>query len=191
MWVWVGLTWPSVVKTGSVISSFVIGQTSDEAMPASASACSAERSSCALAGLSSSPSWLLSSGAAVLSSASSSLEHLLANESFFAIGARTCANSTGIGGGLDGRAGLLSPPDSESAPPGESAPAGAFAVPPSAAGAASSACAVGFSFDFDRIRLRNGIVAAVRPATLMLSAVKRRAESCREGGAFQRTVTPR
>ena len=44
--------WPSMVKTGSVISSLVIGQTSDEAtMPASASACSAERSSSALPGL--------------------------------------------------------------------------------------------------------------------------------------------
>ena len=180
MWVWVGLTWPSMVKTGSVISSFVIGQTSDATMPASASACSAERSSCALAGLSSSASWLLSSGVAAVRSACSSLERLLANESFFAIGARTCANSTGIGGGLDGRAGLLSPPDSESAPTCERAPPGAFAVPPSAAGAASSAGAVGFSFDFDRIRLRRN--GAIEPPvdTARRCAVKRRV---REGGA--------
>ena len=47
--------WPSMVKTGSVISSFVIGQTSDEAtIVSSASACSAERSTCALPGLSTS-----------------------------------------------------------------------------------------------------------------------------------------
>ena len=144
-----------MVKTGSVISSLVIGQTSEEAMPSSASACSAERSSCALLGL------RTSSGVAAYSSASSSLDGFVrANDRVLAIGVRIaigdCANSTGIGGGLGGRTGLLSESTISVVPP--SAP---FKVPRSRPpGAASSACASGFSFNFDLNRLwPNGAIA--------------------------------